>query len=174
MNPVVRPIQQFIRLRLLVSFLGEKRQASWWDCGFLDATGTRFLETIFPRTFRYAAVRSTTEAARLVHDSKIGRVGIFHLFRLPVDIEDQLEACVPESVCDATHRMELTTDSALEELGRYAKSSLEAPHGPVQIGTPEKILTATSVSDLAAHYHSAFKKASQCFPYFAQTPNVKR
>src|SRR5438067_6872386 len=87
MSSVGKPIQQLISLRLFVGFLGETRQGGWWDCGFLDATGTRFLQTTFPRTFPYAALRSTAEAARLVHDSRIGRVGVFHLFRLPVDIE---------------------------------------------------------------------------------------
>jgi hypothetical protein len=74
------PIVKLIKLRLLVGFLGERRQANWWDCSFLDPTGRRFLETTFPRTAFCAAVRSTTEAARLLHDSRIGRVGVFYLF----------------------------------------------------------------------------------------------
>jgi hypothetical protein len=62
------PALKLIKLRLLVGFLGEKRQATWWDCGFLDATGRRFLETTFPRTSFFAALHSTAEAARLLHD----------------------------------------------------------------------------------------------------------
>ena len=173
MSSAGKPIQQLISLRLFVGFLGEKRQGGWWDCGFLDATGTRFLQTTFPRTFPYAALRSTAEAARLVHDSRIGRVGVFHLFRLPVDIEDQLEACIAETNYDSLE-IGLSRESALEELRRLSKSSLAAPEGPVQIGVPEKILTPMSVSELAAHYLSAFTKSSQCFPYFAPAPNVKR
>lgn len=160
-----------IRLRLVVGFLGEKRQAHWWDCGFLDDTGSKFLQTTFPRTFFFAAIRSATEAARLVHDSRIGRVGIFHLFRFPVDLEDQVEAHVSELSCGDTGRVALQWEGALEELGQFAESHLNAPHGPVQIGTPTKILTRTSISELAAHYYSAFKKGFQCFPYFASNTN---
>jgi hypothetical protein len=51
-------IQKLIRLRLLVGYLGQGKQAGWWDCNFLDATGIRFLETTFPRTARAAGLRS--------------------------------------------------------------------------------------------------------------------
>src|SRR5438309_500108 len=96
MTKIHGPVDNIIRLRLLVGFLGEKRHAGWWDSGFLDPTGGRFLSATFPRTFLVAGIRSATEAARLVHDSQIGRVGVFHLFRLPVDIEDRLEVHLTE------------------------------------------------------------------------------
>jgi hypothetical protein len=87
---------QIIKLRLLVGFLGEKRQFNWWDSGFLAPTGLRFLQTIFPRTAVEAALRSTSQAARALHDSRIGRVGVFHLFRLPVEKELMVEPLVKE------------------------------------------------------------------------------
>ncbi|MDR2550151.1 MAG: BrxE family protein [Desulfobulbus sp.] len=43
---------QFGTLRLVVAYFGQANQAGRWDCDFLDATGLRFLETIFPRTAR--------------------------------------------------------------------------------------------------------------------------
>jgi hypothetical protein len=173
MNATGKLIQELVRLRLLVGFLGEKHQAKWWDCGFLDVTGKRFLQTTFPRTFLPAAVRSTTEAARLVHDSRIGRVGVFHLFRLPVDIEDQLEAWVSELAQDQAEDTTLSWDAALDELNQFSESQFTAPEGPVQVGVPKKILTAVSISELAAHYHSAFSNRIHCFPYFASSPNGK-
>lgn len=84
-------LQQLILLRLTVGYLGQGKQAGWWDCNFLDATGIRFLETTFPRTARAAALRSTTEAACSVHDKALGRIGSYHLFRLPPALEDLLE-----------------------------------------------------------------------------------
>jgi hypothetical protein len=174
MNRLTTPINNIIRLRLLVGFLGEKRQASWWDSGFLDSTGSRFLSTTFPRTFLVAGVRSTSEAARIVHDSQIGRVGVFHLFRLPVDIEDRLEVHLSE-VANSWAKPALSNrDDALIELRQFAESRISAPEGPVQIGVPGKILTAASVSELAAHYESAFSGGFQCFPYFAPTANGRR
>src|SRR5438067_5252934 len=85
-------IQQLISLRLAIGFLGEKKQRAWWDCSFLNSVGIRFLSETFPRTARVAALRSTTEAARLSHDAAIGKLGTFHLFRLPTELEDRLEA----------------------------------------------------------------------------------
>jgi hypothetical protein len=67
-------IDRIITLRLAVGYLGQRKQAGWWDCDFLDATGIRFLETTFPRTAWAAALRSTTEAACIVHDQALGRV----------------------------------------------------------------------------------------------------
>lgn len=174
MKKIEIPVKQFVRLRLLVGFLGEKRQAGWWDCGFLDSTGKRFLETTFPRTFVCAALRSTTEAARLVHDSHIGRVGVFHLFRLPVDIEDQLAAHVSELASCAEYAMTLTWDAALKELAEFAEVSLTAPQGPVQVGVEKRILTAPSISELAAHYLSAFNGHFLCYPYFTADANGRK
>src|SRR5919106_215217 len=84
-------VGQFALLRLVVGYLGQHKLSGWWNCDFLDATGLRFLETVFPRTARVAALRSTTEAACIVHDKALGRVGNYHLFRLPPALEDRLE-----------------------------------------------------------------------------------
>lgn len=174
MTKINRPVNNIIRLRLLVGFLGEKRQAGWWDSRFLDSTGGQFLSAAFPRTFLVAGIRSATEAARLVHDSQIGRVGIFHLFRLPVDIEDRLEVHLAE-VANSWAKPALSDrDNALIELRQFAECRISAPKGPVQIGVPGKILTTASVSELAAHYESAFSNSFQCFPYFAPSANGKR
>ncbi|MGC9976519.1 MAG: BrxE family protein, partial [Syntrophales bacterium] len=84
-------LDQFALLRLVVGYLGQRKQSGWWDCDFMDATGIRFLEATFPRTACVAALRSTTEAACIVHDQALGRVGNFHLFLLPPTLEDQFE-----------------------------------------------------------------------------------
>src|SRR4051812_19998072 len=84
-------LTQVLKLRLLVGFLGERKQFGWWDTTFLDSTGRRFLETVFPRTAFEAGLRCATEAARLVHDAQIGRVGAYHLFRFPVETEDAID-----------------------------------------------------------------------------------
>lgn len=159
-------IQQLIQLRLAVGFLGQKGQRGWWDCGFLDAIGLRYLEMTFPRTARLAAFRSTTEAACSVHDKALGRVGNFHLFRLPPSIEDQLEH-TSESI-DWTEQYALieSPEAALSFLKETADALIHAPDGPVQIGVERRILTATSVRELAAHYHSAFVDGKNCYPYF--------
>lgn len=58
----------------------------------------------------------------------------------------------------------------MKELAMMAGHMIDAPEGPVQVGVEKKILTETSLKELAAHYHSAFSKEVRCYPYF--TPAV--
>ena len=158
-NTVV--LAQIIRLRWLVGLLGSKKHFGWWDCAFMDETGVRFLATTFPRSAGKAALLSTSEGAQRVHDRELGRKGSFHLFRLPTGIEDLLEFEDDEA------GPVFEKDSAMAELAQLADASVQAPPGPVQIGVEGRILTKTSIQEMAAHYLSAFKQNIRCFPYFA-------
>lgn len=162
-----RIVQDLVLLRLCVGYLGERKQAGWWDCSFLDATGLRFLEATFPRTARAAALRSTTEAACSVQDQALGRIGSYHLFRLPPALEDRLEHAVDRLDWVAASPGLGSRDAALETLRRAADALIKAPEGPVQVGVERRLLTPTAVRELAAHYHSAFQDGVRCFPYFA-------
>ena len=167
----LQTFDQLALLRLAVGYLGQHKQAGWWDCDFLDATGLRFLETTFPRTAREAALRSTTEAACIVHDKALGRVGTYHLFRLPPAPEDQLEHSYKAiDWVEAGKRIE-SREAAMDLLRQVAGTLIKAPAGPVQIGVEPRILTPNAVSELAAHYHSAFQEGVRCFPYFAPMKN---
>ncbi len=53
-----RNIAQLAKLRLLVCHLGEKKQYAWWDTGFLDTTGQRYLEMVLLRTKSAAGLRA--------------------------------------------------------------------------------------------------------------------
>lgn len=162
-------LDEFARLRLLVGFLGQRNQRGWWDCAFLDPTGIQFLGTTFPRTARLAGLRSTTEAACRIQDQALGR-GTFHLFRLPLALEDRLEEMTAGVVENADFGLFASAESALADLASIADSHILAPSGPVQIGVEKKILTRTAVTELAAHYASAFSQGIRCFPYFASDP----
>lgn len=149
------------RLRLLVGLVGGKKIYKWWDCSFMDETGIRFLENSFPRTASTAAIQSTTEAAQRVHDGALGKIGCYHLFRLPIQIEDRML-----NAKDSDQPLP-SRDEAMAELAGLAEASIDAPEGPVQVGVERKILTETSIRELAAHYHSAFSKGLRCYPYFS-------
>jgi hypothetical protein len=169
-----RQLTAIVRLRLLVAFLGEKKQHGWWDTSFLDATGRRFLETTFPRTAFEAAVRCASEGARLVHDAQIARVGTFHLFRLTVEAEDAIEAQIGKQLDRAWLASIADAETAARELVAMASSHVTASPGPVQIGTVKNALSAESASEIAAHYYSAFDRDVRCYPYFATTPNGRK
>lgn len=175
MNETLRPVQitsELFLLRLTVGFLGQRKHCGWWECDFLDATGLRFLEATFPRTAPQAGIRSTVEAAARVHDQALGRkIGGFHLFRLPTAIEDGLEGAVDALNWSEAKAWIESKDRAMTELKRLAKATIKAPQGPVRVGTEKRILTAVTVQELAAHYHSAFADGLRCFPYFAADDN---
>jgi hypothetical protein len=160
-------IDQLALLRLVIGYLGQRKQSGWWDCDFLDATGIRFLEATFPRTAWAAALRSTTEAACTVHDQALGRIGNSHLFRLPPALEDQLEHALERMDWTEACKQIESRDTAMDMLKRIADAVIKAPTGPVQVGVANRILTSTAVHELAAHYHSAFQDGIRCFPYFA-------
>ncbi|MDH3505430.1 MAG: BrxE family protein [Nitrospirota bacterium] len=166
-------IARFVTLRLVVGYLGSHKQLGWWDCDLLDATGLRFLETVFPRTARAAALRSTTEAACLVHDKALGRVGSYHLFRLPPALEDRLEHDIGQTDWVEAGKQIEAREVATKALKKLADAVIKAPAGPVQVGVERRILTSTAVQELAAHYHSAFQNGIRCFPYFAPDKHAR-
>jgi len=164
-------IEQLILLRLVVGYLGQSKQSGWWDCDFMDAVGLRFLESTFPRTARAAALRSTTEAACIVHDQALGRIGNYHLFRLPPALEDRIEHEIQRIDWNEFGKHIESRDAAMDILKKTADTLVKAPSGPVQVGVANRILTATAIRELAAHYDSAFQDSIRCFPYFAPEKN---
>jgi len=85
-------LECIIRLRAVVLALGESVQPPWWRTGFLNETGLRFLERLYPRSAFRAAVHAAGKAACEIHDQAIGRRGVFHLFRLPEALEAEVRA----------------------------------------------------------------------------------
>src|SRR5262245_51587114 len=84
-------IEQLAVVRALVAFLGEKDQFGWWDCSFLGSTGRKYLAITFPRSYIAAGVMAACEAARRVHDARIGKGRVYHLFRLRHATERRLQ-----------------------------------------------------------------------------------
>jgi hypothetical protein len=127
-------IDQFAQLRLLVGYLGQRKQSGWWDCDFLGPLGFRFLETVFPRTARTAALQSTSEAACTVHDHSLGRVGNYHLFRLPPALEDRLQQAIEELDWSEAAKLIESPETAMEGLNHLADAVVKAPEGPCRSG----------------------------------------
>lgn len=162
------PIPNLIRLRLLVAYLGEKKQMGWWDCSFLDSTGRSFLANPFPRTAFHAALRSATAAAVVIHDKAIGRNGAYHLFRLPVEGEEALDIKIASVAPETLLGLIASRETALDALSEMSSGTVPASTGPVQIGLEKQLSSAATVSTIAAHYLSAFKAGTKAYPYFAK------
>ena len=57
-------------------------------------------------------------------------------------------------------------DAALAALKELAGQSVDAPEGPVQVGSVKGILAAKAVEEVARHYLDAFENDKMTFPYF--------
>jgi len=159
-------IEQLIQLRALVGFLGEKDQCRWWDTSFLGPTGQKYLSINFPRSAVAAGVNAVTEAARRLHDSRIGKGGVYHLFRMPAATEEKLHRQLLEAPPESILPCFTDKENSLQKLKVLFESGVSAPEGPVQVGTEKRILSSFAVEEIAKHYHDAFATGKQTFPYF--------
>ena len=64
------------------------------------------------------------------HDRSLGRVGNYHLFRLPPALEDRLQQAI-EAVDSITSAKQIESpDTAMETLKQLADAVVKAPEGP--------------------------------------------
>ncbi len=160
----------YAKLRLLVCYLGEKHAAGWWQTSCLDETGRQYMEMNFPRSALAAAVHAAGAAAQRLHDDRIGRSRVYHLFRLPYVFEDRIQGHVLNGNHEALWDCIKDRETALAGLRGLAHGSLEAPEGPVQVGRAKDIGNETSIQELAKHYLSALESGRLCLPYFLVRP----
>lgn len=157
------------RMRCTVAYLGEREHAAWWDTGFLIPTGLRYAEINFPRSSLTAAGVSASEAARRLHDDRIGRGGVFHLFRLPPAIEEAVHHTMLHGDQKPIKRMIADRQAALDALMEIAGGKkVKEAEGPVQVGTVADLLTAEAASAMAGYYLNGFLKRRKVFPYFLE------
>ena len=83
-------LETITKLRLYIGYLGEKDQFGWWVSSFFAPSSNAFFEPLFGRTQYLAQCNGVTRAAALVHDERIGVGHVYHLFRLPEDLEQGL------------------------------------------------------------------------------------
>lgn len=166
-NPTSPLAAKAISLRAAVAFLGERAQAGWWDSDFLSKVGFQYLGLVFPRTTAAAALSSASEVACGIHDERIGRGKVAHLFRMPPELEIVLQRDLIEMklgdlsaycVADAAY-------AVLDTLSGGSKAV--AGVGPVQVGMVKDAYSSAAVAKLAATYATGFRAGTPVFPYFA-------
>lgn len=160
-------LAQMMDLRLAVGFLGSKAARGWWDCDFLSPAGLGASEYNFPRNPAAASYQATNLAAKLHHDEAIGRNQSWHLFRLPTQLEVLLHQQMLSSSAPLNTGM-LQEGKAMAFLAKLAEGEIDPPDGPVQIGRPEDCASDAGISELAKHYHAAFRTCRFVLPYFAK------
>ncbi len=156
---------EIFKIRLLVSYLGERAQFAWWPTAFYETSGRLFLEPVFSKTLRLAQYHGVLEAARRLHDEHLS-VGSYHLFRLPEEVEQDLHNLVqrPEAHEFALKVIQ-SKDVALDSLKSLAGDNSVIGTGPTAIGKIGDLDSPNTVRSMAAAYLSAFSKDTKTYPY---------
>jgi hypothetical protein len=155
-------------LRAAVGFLGERGQAGWWQSSFFAPGGSAFLAPIFGRTQTLAQCTAVRDAAALIHDERIGVGHVYHLFRLPEDLEQRVHAALHEpDLIGAIGEVVSSRDRALEYLREQAEPVGDTTAGPARAGDLKDLRSPTSWSGVAALYLLGLESGVEVFPYFA-------
>ncbi len=158
------------KLRILVGYLGEQNQFAWWPCSFFAPRSKAFLSPVLGKTFFLAQYHGVKEASAKVHDNYIGiGRGVFHLFRLPEAIEQELHVIL----CDSEIVKQLTADllskkEALDALEICGDVSINPSVGPVHVGGLNDIERKSSWQVVARYYRNSFETNNQVFPFFSE------
>jgi len=137
----------------------------------MSETGLRFLERLYPRSFFRAAVHAAGRVACDVHDRAVGRVGVYHLFRLPESLETEVHR-MPSIADDdfVTHARACLgrSDKLMAMLAGLCTSMEEQDTGlgARRIGSDRDLMTSSAFGRTAAFYQHAFKRGKPSFPYF--------
>jgi hypothetical protein len=155
-------------LRLVVGLLGEQKEPKWWPSNFFGAGSTAFLAPMFARTLLLAQYHGVLQAAARIHDEHIGVGRVYHLFRLPEDIEYGIHAAL-QNGRPASVPVLLDRAVALDRLRQVAAGATGGlGEGPVRVGYAPALRTPASWPLVAAHYALAFDRGVRVYPYFAE------
>jgi hypothetical protein len=111
-------------------------------------------------------VGSVSQAAKELHDQRIGRSGVFHLFRLPHALEQDIYAALAAESENSFADLISGQENALEKLGEIANSEGAGSQGPVRVAGLGQLTHCLSLRKVAAYYLDAFARGHQTFPYF--------
>lgn len=159
-------ITRLLKLRVLVAYLGEKSQFGWWQSDFFGPASDAFLEPIFPRTRFLSQVEGCSAAARLQHDDRIGKGDVYHLFRLPEDVEQSFHQQLQDADLISDFASVLTSK---EDALRCLEEEVGAPEsgnaGPLLAGSVTDLKKKSLQSEIGRAYLSAFGSDQLSFPY---------
>ena len=166
-------LETLATLRAVVGFLGEQDQFAWWRSSFFGSDAGAFLVPVFGRTQVLAQCSGVTQAAAQTHDDRIGVGHVYHLFRLPEDIEQGINRVLRDStVCRQVAEATASRDSALDYLRQHqtALPNHGAGVGPTRVGATQELRNVKRWALVAAQYLHGFDQSTEVYPYFADKP----
>jgi len=162
-------VDSLIRARYLVGSLGEDAATPWWNTTVTSPVGRRMLARLFPRTVLGAGLETVSRAASIAHDQRIGRLGAYHLFRLPVAEEMAVDESLHQGAADALlHGVADLPDrqARLAALAVLANGEqVDDAYGPIHIGPPTGLRRGKVIPRLCAAYLGAFAAERTAFPF---------
>jgi hypothetical protein len=169
-------LSEIVRLRTLVLALGESSEPPWWKTKYVSSVGFRFLERVYPRSFLKAALNASGKAARAIHDQSVGKVAVYHLFRLPPGLEAELQQFQPKLSAEELSELHETVGNRSLLLDKLKEISNNAPYiddlgGAIKIGPEPDCYNLYSYERMASIYHSVFSEGKKAFPYFSDERN---
>lgn len=154
-------------LRLTVGFLGEREQFGWWQSSFFTQGNEAFLSPLFNRTQVLAKGIGVSQAAALIHDERIGVGHVYHLFRLPEELEQVIHQTLQEASTSKFVEVTLTQSSkALEHLRNISRLEMKEEVGPYKVGKISEIREEKPWRVVAGAYLCGFQNNVFTFPYF--------
>lgn len=155
--------------RLAVGLLGERDQNGWWQSSFFGQGSNAFLTPVFPRTQLVAQFHGISAAAARIHDDRIGVGAVYHMFRLPEDLEQEIHHFLVGVDSDWGSKSGLASpDRALSLLRQNPMPLPEGAVGPIRVGSFSDLRDLSTWKKVAAYYSDAFDKGIQIYPYFSE------
>lgn len=160
-------IEILAKYRMVIGYLGEKAQYGWWQSSFFTQGSQAFLSPLFGRTQTLAQCNGVTRAAALVHDERIGVGHVYHLFRLPEEIEQAIHRSLQDpTLVKALQKMIIKPETALDYLCKSAVSKQSPDVGPIRMGNIEALRNTKTWQQVSGAYLYAFEQQALIFPYF--------
>lgn len=173
---VAQWIEALIRSRFLVAGLGEMTTPPWWRTEALTPVGQRLLVRLFPRTSAGAGLETAGRAAAIEHDSHIGRIGAYHLFRLPIGDETVLRDHLRLPATDRLLQELVTLTDFQERLDALRTISGDetsnGAQGPVHCGAIVSVRRGKSLQRLCAAYADAFSAGRVVYPFLTEVATL--
>jgi hypothetical protein len=161
-------LEHVAALRAVVGFLGEQGHYAWWPSSFFAPSSKAFLAPVFARTVFLAQCQGVRQAAAKVHDERIGVGHVYHLFRLPEDLEQAIHRILHDQ--EAVQRISHHVTDKSAGVG-FLKEHGDLPNGagvgPTRIAETAAIRESRAWRTAAGRYAGAFESGSQVYPYFA-------
>lgn len=164
----VELVERLARLRLIIGYLGEREQFGWWQSSFFTQGSNAFLSPLFSRTQILAQCNGVTHAAALVHDERIGIGHVYHLFRLPEEIEQAIHKSLHEPALFQSVQKNITkSEMALDFLRKLTGPQLPTEVGPIRVGNIVALRDINSWQKVAGAYLYGFEQDTMICPYFS-------